>query len=148
MRFGYSHQHSRHVDVDMTAMIDVVFLLIVFFMSTAQFAKLTKAAVDLPLEQGEEERHAEDAGLVVNVTMAGAIIVDDREVSLSRLMVMVQTEIDRAGGDPAAVELWLRADKRAPAQSVNEIALALTELNVRSWRLATEQPMPGRSGRK
>ncbi len=144
MRFATEHQHGRHVDVDMTAMIDVVFLLIVFFMSTAQFAKLTKAEVELPIEQGEEERQNEDAGLVVNIKSDGTIIIDDREVSLPRLIAMVEVEVRRAGGDPAAVELWLRADKRTPAQRINQIALALTELNVRSWRLATEQPAPGR----
>ncbi len=49
MRFGAARHTERGVAVDLTPMIDVVFLLIIFFMTTAQFARLTRADVELPL---------------------------------------------------------------------------------------------------
>ncbi|MCH8037092.1 MAG: biopolymer transporter ExbD, partial [Proteobacteria bacterium] len=39
----------------MTPMIDVVFQLMIFFMYTAQFAQVTRTAIDLPDEAGEEQ---------------------------------------------------------------------------------------------
>ncbi|MEC9372838.1 MAG: biopolymer transporter ExbD, partial [Planctomycetota bacterium] len=52
MSFAPDHRGERIPDIDITAMIDVVFLLIIFFMTTAQFVKMTRAEVDLPRETG------------------------------------------------------------------------------------------------
>ncbi len=43
MKFGRTPHAERTLPVDLTPMIDVVFLLIIFFMVTAQFARITRA---------------------------------------------------------------------------------------------------------
>ena len=47
MRFVSPRNRRKLTTVEMTPMIDVVFLLIIFFMTTAQFARQTRAEVDL-----------------------------------------------------------------------------------------------------
>ncbi|MHC5008616.1 MAG: ExbD/TolR family protein, partial [Planctomycetota bacterium] len=42
MKFGWVRQRRDTIAVDITPMIDVVFLLIIFFMTTAQYALLTR----------------------------------------------------------------------------------------------------------
>lgn len=125
------------MDVDLTPMIDVVFLLIVFFMATAQFAKLTKADIDLPREQGETERTTVSSSMVINVTASGELIIDGDSFSMDRAVAMVRVELNRAGGDASAVDLLIRADRAAPASVVNAIAERLVDAGVRSWRLGT-----------
>ncbi|NCO69562.1 MAG: biopolymer transporter ExbD, partial [Acidobacteria bacterium] len=50
MRFTAS-QRAHLPDLDLTAMIDVIFLLIIFFMTTAQFVERARAELDLPKER-------------------------------------------------------------------------------------------------
>ncbi|MCB9839152.1 MAG: biopolymer transporter ExbD [Phycisphaeraceae bacterium] len=143
MRIAPDHSGERIMDVDLTPMIDVVFLLIIFFMATAQFARLTKADIELPREQGETQRAEEASGVVINISPAGELIVDGDSYSLDRVVAMVKVELKRAGGAPGALDLLIRADKDAPASVVNTLADRLVEAGVRSWRLGTE---PGSGG--
>jgi biopolymer transport protein ExbD len=141
MRFNPSGKGDRLLDVDITAMIDVVFLLIVFFMTTAQFARLTRANVDLPKEQGRERAQAQEGGIVVNVTRSGEIIVDGKVITLDDLFNRVSYVVTRES-DPDSLELLIRADLRTSAGVVNAIAQGLAERGVRGWRLATEPTAP------
>ncbi|TVQ30588.1 MAG: biopolymer transporter ExbD [Phycisphaeraceae bacterium] len=144
MKFSRDHRGERLLDLDLTPMVDVVFLLIIFFMTTAQFARLTRAELDLPREPGEEGIVAHDTALVVNVLRGGEIIVDAREVPLDTLLSMVSSEI--AGSQASEIEVLVRADLAAPSAVINAIAEGLTERGVMSWRLATETPAPGAGG--
>jgi len=137
VRIAPDHSGERILDVDLTPMIDVVFLLIVFFMATAQFAKLTKADIDLPKEQGETERAAVNSSVVINVTESGELIVDGDAFSMDRVVAMVRVELRNTDGDPTALDLLIRADRAAPASAVNNLADRLVEAGVRSWRLGT-----------
>lgn len=134
----------RILDFDLTPMVDVVFLLNIFFMTTTQFAKLTRAEIDLPVERGEERRNAfAPKGVVINVDAQGAIVIDERPVDLDAAMRMVAAELRKVGGDEAALDLTIRADRAAPAAAINRIATGLIKQGVRSWKLATESPAPG-----
>jgi biopolymer transport protein ExbD len=139
MNFRKSHRESRMLDVDITPMIDVVFLLIIFFMTTAQFARMTRAEVELPVQVGEDEKRESRASLVVNIEKTGLIIVENETVSLDRLANMVAAET-AANAD---VQLWIRADRLAPAETMNSVAERLNRIGVTNWRLATRSP--GRS---
>lgn len=141
MKFTNARHRSRSVAVDITPMIDVVFLLIIFFMTTAQFAQLTRAEVDLPQERGEQRDLAEQAGIVVNITREGQLIVSGRAVALSELKAIVRSEIAREPDRPAQqLKLLIRADRDAPAARLNRVVEVLRPLGVGAARLATEVP--------
>jgi biopolymer transport protein ExbD len=137
VRISPDHSGERIMDVDLTPMIDVVFLLIIFFMTTAQFAKLTKAEIDLPNEQGETEMASATSSVVINVTSAGELIVDGDSYSMDRVVAMVRVELRRTGGDASSLDLLIRADRSAPASIINALADRLVDSGVRSWRLGT-----------
>jgi biopolymer transport protein ExbD len=127
--------------LDITPMIDVVFLLIIFFMATARFAQVTRAELDLPQERGEESETSEEAGLVVNVDASGRILVDQREVDLDELAAIVQAEVDEIRGrDPEALKLMIRADRNGDTARLNAIVSRLQRLGIGAARLATEVP--------
>jgi biopolymer transport protein ExbD len=54
MAFLRPKQVREDATFDLTAMIDVVLLLIIFFMLTSQFAATDRAAVELPAQKGLE----------------------------------------------------------------------------------------------
>ena len=141
MRFGCSRQASRTIEIELTPMIDVVFLLIIFFMVAAQFARITRAELDLPQEKGEQEQAAEGAGLVINLLADGSIEVAQRTIGIEELLQIVQEEIDRLpSGDPRNVKLLIRADRNNDTTTLNDLFNRLRSLGVGAARLATEVP--------
>ncbi len=141
MRFGRTTHAERTLPVDITPMIDVVFLLIIFFMVTAQFARITRAELDLPRQQGEQDQAAEEAGLVINLLANGGLIVNERDVTLAELLEVVREEIvSQPDRDPRQVKLLIRADRNGDTALLNEVLTSLQELGVGTARLATEVP--------
>lgn len=144
MRFRSPDMRERVMPMDITAMVDVVFLLIIFFLTTSSLVELTRERMELP-EQPGEEAESETPGLVVNINRVGDLIVEREVVSLDQLMSMVAAEIRKEGGNPARVDLLVRADRDASLEVVNDVAERLAGLGLRSWRLGTHVPLGGGS---
>ncbi len=128
--------------MEITSLVDVVFLLIIFFLTTSSLVDAARAPIDLPQEEGEAELGSISPGLIVNIDPDGRFIVDGDAVAFSRVLEMLLAEIDSAG-DPAAVDLLVRADKDAPLVHLNSLARALVQQGVTKWRLGTETPAGG-----
>lgn len=141
MKFHRNRRNDRYLVLELTPMIDVVFLLIIFFMTTAQFARMTRADVDLPREMGEQLQTPEEEGIVINLTRSGRIIVSTETVTIDRLEELVFDEIQRSHGrDARATKVMIRADRGAGADRLNEVIRRLQGMGVGSARLATEIP--------
>lgn len=140
MKLRPSSLRSHTPPIDLTAMVDVVFLLIIFFLTTSSLIEVTRERLKLPEETGEENATTESPGLIVNVLEDGRYVVDRTVVSLSQLMGMIRQEVSKAGGDPSSIDLLIRADREAALSYVNEIADGLASLGVRRWRLGTQLP--------
>jgi len=140
-RGSWAGAGSHRLVQDLTPMIDVVFLLIIFFMTTARFAQITRADLDLPREPGEQRDNPEEAGLVINIAADGTIIVANNELSLDELAARVARRIENDNPDNArALKLMIRADRNLPAGRLNEIIARLESMGVGAARLATEVP--------
>lgn len=140
---GSSHHRPREAGFDLTPMIDIVMLLIVFFTLTSQFSRSGLAPLDLPKERGEAA--AEQAPLTIFLDLArdGSLSQNGRPLDMEALAAQIAAGgRDKSGGPKS--DLVLRADRRTPAVHVNRVAAALTKAGVKVWRLATagEGPAP------
>jgi biopolymer transport protein ExbD len=141
MRFGKRHGGERMRRIEITPMIDVVFLLIIFFMTAARFAQDTRADVELPKERGEQQDASEEAGVIINVLASGEIVVGGETVSLETLEAIVRDEVQRLRGrDAEQLKLMLRADESCDSGRINQIVAMLRRLGVGAARFATEVP--------
>ncbi len=138
MKLTPRQRSSNLQEVDITGMVDVVFLLIIFFMTTAQFARMTRAEIDLPKEQGEQREQQLSEGVVINVAQDGAIIVDGVTISMIQLVARLAAETSKAQGGASELKITIRADQHLSAGKLNEIARALARSGLRGVRLATE----------
>lgn len=137
-------QSGRGVfDVVVTSMLDINFLLIMFFIMTAQFQQETQAPLDLPKERGEQDPVPDEAGLVINITAAGDLIVSGSTIDLDTLQQRVDEEKQRYAGDAdgGALKLMLRVDRGADSAQLNRVVTMLREHGVRAIRIATEVPL-------
>ena len=138
MRITQDREANRTLPMDLTPMVDVVFLLIIFFLTTSSLIEVTRANVDLPKQPGEQATDRE-RGFVVNITRNGTIVVQDRTLTFDQLASALRAEQERAGG---ALDVVVRADRESSLAHINRVATHLGGMGVRSWRLATEVPAP------
>ena len=133
MKFGRARL-PREATFDLTPMIDVVLLLIIFFTMTSQFAKTQQAPMDLPREKGEKGAAEKPAELVIDLRKDGSLSVLGMPTDLGKLTRMVEGEVLRVGDK---LDLVVRADRGCAAGHLNRLAEALAGIGVRSWKLAT-----------
>ena len=141
MKFSRKGGRPASLLLDMTPMIDIVFLLLIFFLTTAQLARESRAELDLPEERGEQRDDVERAGLIINVLAGGEIMQGDRVISVSELEDIAVAQV--VGGrdeNGRMVRPLVRADREAPAERLNEVFNALRRAGTGSARLATSAP--------
>ena len=126
------------LELDMTPMIDVTFLLLIFFLVTAQMAQRSRGEVRLPVEPGEAGSRADAAGLVVLMRRDGSMLVGEAPVGLEQVVELARRAASRAGAGTPVV----RADRDAPATALNALSRALQSGGMPAFRLATMQEQP------
>ncbi|MBK9189853.1 MAG: biopolymer transporter ExbD [Phycisphaerales bacterium] len=120
---------------DLTPMVDVVLLLIIFFMLSAQFAETFGSPMNLPGEKGENRAKPEQS-IVVDLTREGIVMVGGQQVPVDRLALLVAADIQSFTTKRQTWELVVRADRDCPGSHLNRLAATLAAVGVRSWKLA------------
>ncbi|HWB20849.1 MAG TPA: biopolymer transporter ExbD, partial [Phycisphaerales bacterium] len=92
MRFNRKKRATGTIEVVVTSLLDINFLLIMFFMMAAQFQRESRAQLNLPQEKGEAEPKPDESGVVININAKGEIIIADKTVSLEELGDIVTAE--------------------------------------------------------
>ncbi len=122
----------------MTPMIDIVFLLIIFFMTVSQVTEINRERLELPQQQGSQDQ--KPAVLTININQDGEILVGGSIYQLSELVALVADELARLGDDPTRLTVVLRADRRTSSQMVNRTVTALARLDIRKVRIPVQVP--------
>lgn len=137
----FRRHDERVLSLDMTPMIDIVFQLLIFFLVTAQAARMSRADLDLPREIGEQSPVAEQAGLIINITREGEIVVSDRTVMLEELEALVQASVRQYGEeDIGRAKVTVRADRRTSSEGLNAVVQRLHDMGVGAAKIATSPP--------
>jgi biopolymer transport protein ExbD len=124
--------------MNMTPMIDIVFLLIIFFMTVTQVSELNKEMLELPELQGSEDQ--ERTTLTINVTDSEELVISGRTITIGGLVDLMNQELARLQGDPSRLTVVVRADRRGQSRMVNEVVSALARLGLRQIRIAVQTP--------
>ncbi|MBX9736450.1 MAG: biopolymer transporter ExbD [Phycisphaerales bacterium] len=145
MKFQRATEHHE-IEFDLTAMIDVVFLLIIFFTFSTVFTKTMAAAVDLPNERGEASvGRAPATSIMVDIAKDGTMTIPGQGRATSeRVVSEVRSIMARAAqtGKVVDLEITVRADRATPALHVNRLAADLATAGIRTWKLATSGEGP------
>src|SRR3954471_7806234 len=110
-----SKHHRTRLEVNMTPMIDVTFLLLIFFMTVNQVSKANREKMPLPPLAGSQDQS--DAELIINIDREDNLIVSPNYINLSELAVMVQERIRAAGEEPERVSVLVRVHRDAECRT-------------------------------
>lgn len=114
---------------NLTPLIDVTFLLIVFFvMSSRMIDEETAMEMTLPREMSGETAEKDDAGkLVVNVPDGESIFFGARRVSLPELRERLLREKSRANGP---ISVRIRTNRDAPYGAIEPILVVCAQIGI------------------
>ena len=140
MAFKSARSRVNVPEIDMTPMIDIVFLLIIFFMVAAQFARESNVELNLPAEQGEQDNEHDPSKLVLNILPSGEIILDNTSgaVDLTELEFLVKAVIAEDG--TTWQNITIRADEDSSTKVLNDVLVILNKQGLSATRIATVQP--------
>ena len=111
----YSRSRARSATLNMTPLIDVVLVLIVFFLMTTTFVLAPGIKVDLP--PGSAMHRASESDAMVVVTQDGTVYYQNERVDLPTL----QVALSQAQHQHPGLRLVIQADKSAQHGRVVEI---------------------------
>ena len=121
----------------MTPMIDIVFLLLIFFMTCTQVSEVNREEHELPIQPGSSDQSRGD--VTINVSAAGEYHVSGEQVNLAEIITVCSEETQRAHhGEWDQLIVVIRADRRTVCRPVNEIVTSLTKLGINKVRLAVQ----------
>jgi biopolymer transport protein ExbD len=104
-------------EVNLTSLIDVVLLLLVFFMVSTSFLRETEIRLRLPEAEAVDREEEAQSPLEITVTADGGFLVDGREV-INRRPDTLRRALVQAAGDDRARPVTIRADARTEHQAV------------------------------
>jgi biopolymer transport protein ExbD len=126
---------SDEPDVNLTPLIDVVFLLLIFFMVSTTFEHQSRIQVELP-EASAEPTTPEDESLEIIVDAQGRYFIGDEQVVNTQLKTL-KGAIAKVIGDRTDMPVIVRADANSPHQSVVTVLDATSQLGLTRISLAT-----------
>ena len=115
--------------INMTPMIDIVFLLIIFFLVSSHMVKQdAQLKLDLPhATTGHDETNEVRPRVTVNVLPSGQVQLAGQTVGPESLARRLSNELKQSGSD---LEVRIRADRTVPYSSVEPILIACTQASI------------------
>jgi biopolymer transport protein ExbD len=127
----FSSGRRRRVTLDMTPLIDVVLMLVIFFMLTTTFVLAPGIRVDLP--QGRSVQRAHEGDAIVIVTQEGTIYYRDKKIDLNDL----QAALQQAQQEQPGLRLVIKADQNARHGRVVEVMDMAKGVGIERLAIAT-----------
>ena len=88
MRRTHTQSETSVENINLTPLIDMVFILLIFFLVTASFTKESGIEVDRPTAQTAVRE--EQGSMIIGVTKDGKIWIDNNEVELRAVRAHVE----------------------------------------------------------
>lgn len=125
------------VDINLAPLIDVVFILLLFFVVTTTFTRETQLKIDLPEAVSGTPPEAEvKAPLEVLVGADGSFALNGKSLSNNDLSSLMEALRLESAGDQS-LPVMLSADAKAPHQAVVTAMDAASKLGFSQLRITT-----------
>ena len=134
----FRRQTRQELSVNLTPLIDVVFLLLIFFMVSTTFTRETQLSVDLPEATGLQ-RDEVDRQVEILIDEQGQYRVNGRALLDTRLRTLQAAMYEVSQGD-TTLPLVISADAEAAHQAVVRAMDAAGQMGFSRLSIASIQP--------
>ncbi len=126
-------------DINLTPLIDVVFLLLIFFMVSTTFDKESRIKVELPEASTQDEKVQEREVLDITVDALGRFYVNQAEVVNTEIGTL-KSAIVKAANGRIDLPVVITADAKTPYQAVITVMDAASQLGFVNMTFPTRRP--------
>lgn len=129
-------------EINLISLIDVLMVLLVFFMLCSTFVDEGRLSIELPTAHEEVHGAGGAEPIVVTVTQQGGYRVNEREL-LNAGRDTLRRAVEQVAGSARDTRIVLRADARATHQSVVTAMDVLGRMGFTELNIATLPPPAG-----
>ncbi len=142
---NFRRKKTEEASVNLTPLIDVVFLLLIFFMVSTTFTRETQLKLDLPQAASGEQIDSSDAQQIeLIISASGDIAVNGMALAATSLDSL-KTALQRESAGDNSLPLIITADAQTPHQAVILAMDAAGQLGFSRLRLTTSELEAGDS---
>ncbi len=134
----FRRQRLDDVNVNLTPLIDVVFLLLIFFMVSTTFTRETQLSIDLPEASGQP-RESTESEIEILIDEAGQYRVNGQGLVDQRIRTL-QAAIYKISAGDTTIPMIISADADTAHQSVVRAMDAAGKMGFVHLTITTRQP--------
>jgi len=125
---------NDEADIDITPMLDVVFIMLIFFIVTATFVK--ESGIDVNRPDAATAVKKEKANILIAINEKNEIWIDRRMVDIRS----VRPNIERLHAENPQGSVVIQADKKAYTETLIQVMDAARSAGVYNVAIAAQQP--------
>jgi biopolymer transport protein ExbD len=126
-------QEDENEEINMTPMLDVVFIMLIFFIVTATFVK--EAGIDVNRPEAATAVQKKRANILVAISDKGEIWINKRQVDVRA----VQANIERLHAENPQGSVVIQADKLATTETLIKVMDASRSAGVFDVSIAAQE---------
>lgn len=123
------------IEIGLTPLIDVVFILLIFFMVTTTFNRNSELKIDLP-EAATKADPSQDRMIEIAINATGTFYVNQVELVGTQQGTLVKA-LAKVLGENKTLPVAIKADAKTPHQAVITAMDAASQLGLNRISLAT-----------
>lgn len=135
---NFRKKQEEPLDVNITPLIDVVFLLLIFFMIATTFKKDANIQIDLPKATGAPIKHHAFT-VEISIDSLGRYFVNNRRLRNNKLDTL-KLAVKETVGNRKNPHIIINSDKNSTYQSVMTAMDAVRQLGLNKFSLTVKQP--------
>lgn len=128
----HSSKNQDEAAIDMTPMLDIVFIMLIFFIVTASFLK--EAGIEVNRPDGASGEPQEKANIMIAVTDGDEVWMEKRRIDVRA----VRANVERLKAENPEGTIVIQADIKSTTGIVAEIMDSLNQAGYRDHVLATQ----------
>lgn len=137
---NFAPKREKELELNMTPLIDVVFLLLIFFMVSTTFERESEISIELPESSGEEAQH-EQFVIEISIDGQGRYFINQRKLKDNKLETLKQgiREVrSQQDDEKTKPKLIISADRNTKHQAVVRAMDAARQLGLVHLTFATK----------
>ena len=132
MRFGHSNDLTDQANIDMTPLVDVVFILLIFFILSASFQKQNQIKIDRPQSQISDS--VTSLVLMVSIDKQNIIWIDKEQIKVSSLTSKIKQKAKNSNN----LSVVIHVDKQVSSGNLIEVIDKIRIAGVNNVAVATQ----------
>lgn len=141
MKFRRHRTEASSLRLNLTPLIDTVFLLLIFFMMTTTFNRQSELQIQLPETETEQVPEQDVQPIRILINKKGEMAINSWETALvNDTLQTISMALEKAAGTEENPSLLISADAYAPHQAVMRALEAAQTLGYNRIGFEAEQP--------